>query len=116
MNHSIRLLGVDLDGTLLTIKKELTEAARSAIEDAIRAGIEVVPVTGRPLTGVPAEVLGIPGIRYVITSNGANTYALAEDVLGSGASILSGTMKGKTPGTWPEPFFQRPKTSDAAGG
>jgi hydroxymethylpyrimidine pyrophosphatase-like HAD family hydrolase len=33
-------------------------------------------VTGRPLTGVPAEVLGIPGIRYVITSNGANTYAL----------------------------------------
>ena len=76
MNHRIRLLGIDLDGTLLTIKKELTDAARAAIEDAIRAGIEVVPVTGRPLTGVPAEVLGIPGIRYVITSNGANTYAL----------------------------------------
>lgn len=76
MNHRIRLLGIDLDGTLLTMKKELTDAARAAIEDAIRAGIEVVPVTGRPLTGVPAEVLGIPGIRYVITSNGANTYAL----------------------------------------
>lgn len=76
MNHRIRLLGIDLDGTLLTMKKELTDAARAAIEDAIRAGIEVVPVTGRPLTGVPAEVLGIPGIRYVISSNGANTYAL----------------------------------------
>ena len=90
MNHRIRLLGIDLDGTLLTMKKELTDAARAAIEDAIRAGIEVVPVTGRPLTGVPAEVLGIPGIRYVISSNGANTYALRG---GAGDSQRAGDGK-----------------------
>ena len=90
MNHRIRLLGIDLDGTLLTMKKELTGAARAAIEDAIRAGIEVVPVTGRPLTGVPAEVLGIPGIRYVISSNGANTYALRG---GAGDSQRAGDWK-----------------------
>lgn len=97
MNHRIRLLGIDLDGTLLTIKKELTDAARAAIEDAIRAGIEVVPVTGRPLTGVPAEVLGIPGIRYVISSNGANTYALRG---GAGDSQRAGD--GKKAGGGPE--------------
>ena len=90
MNHRIRLLGIDLDGTLLTMKKELTDAVRAAIEDAIRAGIEVVPVTGRPLTGVPAEVLGIPGIRYVISSNGANTYALRG---GAGDSQRAGDGK-----------------------
>jgi len=97
MNHRIRLLGIDLDGTLLTMKKELTDAARAAIEDAIRAGIEVVPVTGRPLTGVPAEVLGIPGIRYVISSNGANTYALRG---GAGDSQRAGD--GKKAGGGPE--------------
>lgn len=97
MNHRIRLLGIDLDGTLLTIKKELSDAARAAIEDAICAGIEVVPVTGRPLTGVPAEVLGIPGIRYVISSNGANTYALRG---GAGDSQRAGD--GKKAGGGPE--------------
>lgn len=99
MDKTIRMIGIDLDGTLLTRQKELTRLSRKTLEQAYRAGIEVVPVTGRPLAGVPREVLEIPGIRYVITSNGANTYALAEDVLGKGDRILGGTMKGKTPGT-----------------
>lgn len=79
--RKIRMLGIDLDGTLLTRDKRMTGRTRQALVEAVRAGIEVVPVTGRPLTGVPADVLGIPGIRYVITSNGSNTYALhgAED-------------------------------------
>ncbi|MBE5999099.1 MAG: hypothetical protein E7237_05750 [Sarcina sp.] len=76
-NKTIRMIGIDLDGTLLTMSKELTNSARKSVEEAIRAGIEVVPVTGRPLAGVPAEVLAIPGIRYIITSNGANTYDLS---------------------------------------
>lgn len=78
VKKTIRMIGVDLDGTLLTKQKELTGACRAALEAAIRAGVEVVPVTGRPFAGVPAEVTGIPGIRYLITSNGANTYDLAE--------------------------------------
>lgn len=99
MDKTIRMIGIDLDGTLLTRQKELTAASKSALEDAYRAGIEIVPVTGRPLAGVPREVLEIPGIRYVITSNGANTYALAEEARGRGDRILGGTMEGKTPGT-----------------
>ncbi len=70
------MIGIDLDGTLLTKNKVLTQGNREALEQAIRAGIEVVPVTGRPYAGVPKEVLEVPGIRYVITSNGANTYDL----------------------------------------
>ena len=98
MDKTIKMIGIDLDGTLLTRQKELTKVSRCVLEDAVRAGVEVVPVTGRPLAGVPREVLEIPGIRYVITSNGANTYALAEDAQGRGACILSGTLNGKTPG------------------
>ena len=70
------MIGIDLDGTLLTRNKVLTPAGRKALEEAVQAGLVVVPVTGRPFTGVPEEVLAIPGIRYVITSNGANTYDL----------------------------------------
>ena len=73
----IRLIGIDLDGTLLTTQKKLTDVSRQTLIDASLSGIEVVPVTGRPLSGVPDEVLRIPGIRYVITSNGANTYDLS---------------------------------------
>ena len=79
MKNKIRMIGIDLDGTLLTREKVLTPGCREAVEAAMEAGMEVVPVTGRPLTGVPAEVLEIPGIRYAITSNGANTYDLIEN-------------------------------------
>ena len=65
MDRQIRLIGIDLDGTLLTRQKELTAASRRALTDAIRAGIEVVPVTGRPLAGVPREVLDIPEMEGV---------------------------------------------------
>lgn len=99
MDNTIRMIGIDLDGTLLTKQKELTAESRRVLEAAVRAGIEVVPVTGRPLAGVPREVLEIPGIRYVITSNGANTYALSEDAQGRADHILHGTLNGKTPGT-----------------
>lgn len=98
MDKNIRMIGIDLDGTLLTKQKVLTPGSRSALEDAIRAGVEVVPVTGRPLAGVPREILDIPGIRYVITSNGANTYDLLGDLQDKGTLILSGTMEGRTPG------------------
>lgn len=72
----IRFIGLDLDGTVLTHSKQVTPLTRLAIEKALSAGIQVVYVTGRPLGGVPAELLSIPGIRYVISSNGAVTRDL----------------------------------------
>ena len=78
MKNMIRMIGIDLDGTLLTKNKEFLPYSKKTVEDALEAGLTIVPVTGRPLTGVPVEILEIPGIRYVITSNGANTYDLAE--------------------------------------
>ena len=89
MEKRIRMIGIDLDGTLLTNDKVLTPACRKALQKAMAAGIEVVPVTGRPLAGVPEEVLEIPGIRYVITSNGANTYGF------EGGFDIHSTEKGK---------------------
>ena len=67
----IRLIGLDLDGTLLTRDKRITQKTRNALEEASRNGVYIVPVTGRPLSGIPSQVTSFSFIRYVITSNGA---------------------------------------------
>ena len=76
MDNTIRMIGIDLDGTLLTRQKVLTSVSRAALEEAIRMGIEVVPVTGRPLAGVPAEVLEIPGRHRCRTGAGRSCPVL----------------------------------------
>ena len=71
MKRRIRMVGFDLDGTLLTTDKRLTEYTKEILKKAIDKGVVVLPVTGRPLNGVPKEIADFPGIRYMITSNGA---------------------------------------------
>lgn len=76
---NIRLIGLDLDGTVFDSQKQISAATRQAIAEACAAGTAVLPVTGRPRAGVPKEFLSIPGVRYAITSNGGAVYDLAED-------------------------------------
>ena len=71
MNKRIRMVGLDLDGTLLNEKKELTPYTKKVIEEAIRQGVIVLVATGRPWMGVPEELRTFPGMRYALTSNGA---------------------------------------------
>lgn len=71
MSRKIKMIGFDLDGTLLTTDKRLTEYTKKVLEEAIRQGIIVLAVTGRPLRGVPKQITGFEGMRYLITSNGA---------------------------------------------
>lgn len=79
MDHKIKLIGFDLDGTLLTSDKKLSERTRRVMELAISQGIMMVPATGRPLSGVPKELLEFPGIRYVVTANGARVLDIVEE-------------------------------------
>ncbi len=71
MEHMIKMAGFDLDGTLLTDRKELTSRTRKALEKAIQKGVIVLVATGRPWMGVPEELQNLQGIRYALTSNGA---------------------------------------------
>ena len=71
MGKSIKLLALDLDGTLLNEKKEISPRTWAALERARSQGVLVVPVTGRPSQGVPQVVRTMPGLRYVVSSNGA---------------------------------------------
>lgn len=50
---SIKLVAIDIDGTLLNSKKEITPSVFEAIQDAKAAGVKIVITTGRPIAGVP---------------------------------------------------------------
>lgn len=71
MKKQIRMIGLDLDGTLLTGDKELTNHTKNILLRAIEQGVIILPATGRPLTGIPEEILQLPGIQYALTANGA---------------------------------------------
>lgn len=71
MIHQIKMIGIDLDGTLLTTEKKLLPFTRKVLSEAIERGILVVMATGRPYSGILEEIRTFPGIRYALTSNGA---------------------------------------------
>lgn len=74
----IRLVALDLDGTVFNDAKQLTPRTLQALTEAGRRGVAIVPATGRTITGVPAELLALPGVRYAITANGARVLDLAD--------------------------------------
>lgn len=67
-----RLIALDLDRTMLTHHKLVTERTRLAVEKALEEGILVVPATGRSFKDIPSAVRDISGWPYFLTSNGAN--------------------------------------------
>ena len=79
-NRDIRVIAFDLDGTLLRDDKSISERSGRILSEAALSGRIIVPVTGRPLPGVPRDVLSISGLRYVISSNGAVTTDVTSGV------------------------------------
>lgn len=67
----IRLVAIDLDGTLLNSRREISEGNRQAILQAVEGGVQVVIVTGRRFHSALPLVSQIPCLVNLITSNGA---------------------------------------------
>lgn len=72
--HEIKIIALDLDGTLLNSNKELTAGNYAALQKAAAAGIEIVPTTGRFYSGMPEVIRKLPFVHYAITINGAAVY------------------------------------------
>ena len=49
---NIKLVALDIDGTLLTSDGQVTPEVFQAIQDAKAAGVKIVITTGRPIAGV----------------------------------------------------------------
>ena len=73
---NIKLIALDLDGTTLNSKGQLTEKTRKALETVAGKGVHIVIATGRVYSALPEEVTAVRGIEYAITSNGARVVHL----------------------------------------
>jgi len=67
----IRLLAIDIDGTLLDGRGRLPDAHRDALVDAAARGLEIVLVTGRTFHFSHPIVLALPIPLTLIVNNGA---------------------------------------------
>ena len=74
MQRTIKLVALDLDGTLLDSAKALSETNRAALECAAARGVFVVPTTGRFFNAIPDCVRSLPFVEYAITINGAQVF------------------------------------------
>lgn len=67
----IRLIALDMDGTCLNTQGRMTPRTTAAIRALVDKGYIVVPASGRGFSGLREDVIGVPEIRYVISTNGA---------------------------------------------
>ena len=72
----IKLAGIDLDGTLFTNDKIIDKRTKAAIKNADKKGVLIVPVTGRPFSGLSNEITDMKEIKYAVTNNGAEIIDL----------------------------------------
>ncbi|MBS7009633.1 Cof-type HAD-IIB family hydrolase [Anaerostipes sp.] len=72
--QEIKLIAMDMDGTLLTSEKKVTKNTVEVLEKAMDKGIQIVPATGRSVNGLPKELTELKRLRYCILSNGARVY------------------------------------------
>ncbi len=70
----IRLVALDLDGTLFNNQSKISPANFEAIKRACKKNAAVVISTGRPFSGLPFDQIEGSGIRYAITTNGSALY------------------------------------------
>lgn len=70
----VRLIAVDLDGTLLDGRNRIAGRSIRILQKALDMGIYVVPATGRCIGLLPKELQALVGLRYAVTENGALTW------------------------------------------
>ena len=72
--NAVKLIALDLDGTLFNSQSQISAHNIDTIKKANEAGATVVISTGRPYSGLPFEQLKGSGIRFAITTNGSAIY------------------------------------------
>jgi Cof subfamily protein (haloacid dehalogenase superfamily) len=73
----VRLVAIDIDGTLLDSRGRIPEANIAAVEAALDAGLHVVLVTGRSFPFARAVTGSLPEAVSLIVSNGAIERTMA---------------------------------------
>jgi 5-amino-6-(5-phospho-D-ribitylamino)uracil phosphatase len=77
----IRLLAIDLDGTLINTRGEISPRNQVCLKETVSRGVDLVIVTGRRFHSALPFVKQVPGATVVISSNGARTGTITGETL-----------------------------------
>ena len=75
----MRIAFSDLDGTLLVSDKSISPQTFAALDAMAERGLEFVPCSGRPVVGLPPELLAHPSVHYASCGNGSRICRIGED-------------------------------------
>lgn len=82
---AIKMVAIDIDGTLINDNREITPKTVDAIKQASKQGVKIVLCTGRPMTGVQAylDQLGLDNRddEYVVSFNGGLAQTTSKKVV-----------------------------------
>ena len=78
-SHVIRLVAVDMDGTLLTSDKRILPETSQAIAEAVEFGICIVLATGRAVAEIKDYCNALAPVVYGITESGGLIYNFREE-------------------------------------
>ena len=79
MNPTCQLIALDIDGTLLNSRKEITPDTAAMVERALEAGKHVVLSTGRSFAELEEILARFPAMRYGICESGALIFDRARE-------------------------------------
>lgn len=76
-----KMIAMDLDGTLLDSRKQLSLKVKTVLKDCADRGIHVVLASGRARCGVDPLAKELSVVRYVLTTNGGGVWDLQQNRL-----------------------------------
>ena len=74
LKPGVGIVFADMDDTFLTTSKDLPAGNLELLDVLACEGVPFVPCTGRPVVGVPTDVMAHEATRYVVGSNGGVIY------------------------------------------
>lgn len=92
MKKDIKLIAMDIDGTILGRDKRLSKRTKSVFESVAKLGIPLVVASGRAVQAVPEEIRGMNGVEYVISSNGSSIFRLSDGKRIFGKDLTGGQV------------------------
>ncbi|MCT1902270.1 Cof-type HAD-IIB family hydrolase [Oceanobacillus sojae] len=81
MTKPIKLIALDMDGTLLTPELEVSKRNKEAIQEALNQGIQVVLSTGRGFQGCYPYAQELNLQTFLITANGGEVWTIEKELL-----------------------------------
>jgi len=91
-----KLIALDMDGTLLTTDKKVSEKTSAAIKAAEAKGVKIVLASGRPLSGISRyldELELLKGEDYVLSFNGGLVLNTKTEEIVSKVSLKGSDLK-----------------------